>query len=191
MSVLPNGRAFSYSQKGVAMPTSYLKQFAERRQKKKIQFPPEVTGPVTIWPMYTDLLTGNQINIRCVLQNSFWNDDSISVFQNTGQQTRYSVTLYIPYNAEVTGRTYVTPDEWNNLAVLELDSHWTINPRQLPLMVKGVNEHEFQWADPNAANRIIMQENALLNANPSVRRAVDVNNNFFGSANMWHVVVRV
>lgn len=159
--------------------------------RRKGGFSPSIISPITIWPQYDDPLTGNQKAIRCVLQGCHWDEDSISVFQRFGAQTRFSVSLYIPYQAEITGRIYVTPQEWSNLAVNELDKYWTINPRQLPLMIKGDNPHEFVWAAPNAANRILVQENALLNANPDVRRAVDVNNQHYGSLSMWHTVVRV
>lgn len=153
-------------------------------------FPNQIASPITIYPTFTDKLTGNQINIRCILQNCFWNDDSISVFQRTGVQTANSVTLFIPYAESVTGRQYISPDEWNNLAIDQLDKYWTINPKQLPLMVKGESDFEFVWAAPNAANRISVQENNLMTANPNVRRARDVNENLFGSAEMWHIQIR-
>lgn len=172
------------------MPTSYLKQWSERRQRGHTQFPEEVISPVTIWPRYTDLLTGNQINIRVVLYGAFWNDDSIAVFQRTGQQTSNSVTLFIPYAKEVTSRAYVTPDEWNKLPIDQLDKHWTVDPKNLPLMIKGESAHEFDWAAPNAANRIAVQENNFLNANSNVRRARDVNEQLFGTLDMWHIEIR-
>lgn len=178
------------------MPTSYLKQWTERRQRGYTQFPQEVTGPVTIYPQYTDLLTGNQIAVRCVLQNCFWNDDSIAVWQRTGQQTSNSVSLYIPYAEEVTGRKYVSPNEWNNLPIDRLDSHWAADPLQLPIMLKGVSEHEFFWAHPTntaitpANDRLTMQINRFRTANNNVRTARDINVQAFGTRDMWHIEIR-
>jgi len=153
-------------------------------------FPNQIVSPITIWPQWNDPLTGNQIAIRCVLSGCFWNDDSISVFQRTGVQTANSVTLFIPYAKEITGRQYISPDEWNKLAIDQLDKYWTVNPRQLPLMVKGISEHKFEWAAPTAANRIAIQESNFMLANPNVRRGRDVNENLFGSMDMWHIQIR-
>lgn len=139
---------------------------------------------------YEDMSTNNQTAVRCVLDGCFWNEDSTTVFQKTGQQTSNSVTLYIPYSKEITGRQYITPDEWNKLDVSDLDKYWTIDPHQLPLMVKGENGFEFDWSVSTAVNRIATQEQALMTANPEIRRAVDINKQFFGSKNLWHIVVR-
>lgn len=172
------------------MTTSYLRQWSEERQHRRTQFPQEVVGPVTIWPRYTDVSTGSQINIRAVLQGCFWNDDSIAVFQRTGQQTSNSVTLFIPYANEVTGRSYITPEKWYGLPVNELNQYWTVDPKNLPLMVKGASDFEFTWAAPTASNRIAVQENAFMSANANVRRAKDINEQIFGSPDMWHVEIR-
>lgn len=170
---------------------SHLRQWSENRGRKYTQFPPEVIRPVTIYPTFTDKSTGNQINIRCTLKGCFWNDDSIAVFQRTGIQTANSVTLFVPYAKESTGRQYVSPDEWNNLSFDELDKYWTVNPRQLPLMVQGDNPFDkFEWASPTAANRITVQEDNFIRANPNVRRAKDVNEELFGSQDMWHIQIR-
>jgi len=176
--------------KGGFMSTSYLKQFAERRQKKKIQFPPEVTGPVTIFPRRTDNLTGNQTNVTAVLQGCFWDSDSISNFIRTGQQTINNATIFIPYSAEVTGRTYLTPEEWNALPNDAPDVYWTVDPKNLPILIAGINLHEFSWASPNASNRITIQENNFLNLNPTAKRIIEVNVQNFGPLDMWHIVLR-
>jgi len=121
----------------------------------------------------------------------FWNDNSVAIFGKTGQQTPTSAEIYIPYDKEVTGREYITPDEWNKLDIEDLDKYWTINTKQLPLMVKGENKHEFEWASPTASNRIAVQETAFLNTNANVIRAKDVNVQDFGSLNLQHVLIRV
>ena len=172
------------------MPVSHLKEFTERRRRGNTRFPVEVEGPITIWPRFSDLLTGNQINIRVVLQGCFWNEDSIQVFQRTGQQTSNNVTLYIPYSKETTGRAYITPDEWNKLPLDQLELYWTADSKNLPLMIKGISEFEFQWAAPTASNRIAVQENNFMNANVGVRRARDINEQLFGTPDMWHVLIR-
>lgn len=153
-------------------------------------FPKDVISPVTIYPLYTDPLTGNQIAVRCVLEGCFWNDDSITVFQKTGQQTTNNVTLFLPMDKNITGREYISPEDWNKLPKSDLDKYWTVNPRQLPLMVKGDNTHEFDWASPSAPNRIAIQENNFLSSNPNVRRARDINEQDFGSPKMRHIVIR-
>lgn len=173
------------------MQTSYLKNWAEKRKRQRYtKFPDEVSGPVTIYIRYTDILTGNQTNIRRVLQNSFWNPDSISIFRETGNQIVNNISLYIPYHAEVTGYTYITPEEWNNLPASGMEFFWTIDPKNLPIVISGSNEHEFEWAAPNATNRITIQDNNFLNLNPTAKRLADVNTQFYGSPDMWHIECR-
>ena len=155
-------------------------------------FPAAITGPVTIWPRYI-YSDGSETNIRCVLQGCFWNADSIAVYQRTGEQTKNSVTLFIPYAEEVTGLKYLAPEDWNALNAEETESgmFWTIDPKQLPLMINGVSGKEFERSAPTAENRLTVQENDFLNTNSAVRRAQDVNNNFYGSPEMWHALIRV
>lgn len=174
--------------------STYLQQWADKRNNK-IQFPKEVSCEITLYVRYTDILTGNQINVRCVLRNCFYNSDSISVFKNTGQQAINNVTVYIPYRSEVTGRIYITPEEWNNLGNNELEKYWTADPRNLPIIVNGIQEHEFEWQSPNAPTgtlppRITIQETNFLVANPTARRIVDINPQLFGDLDMQHIVIR-
>lgn len=151
------------------------------------QFPVATTSDITIWARYIDSLTNNNINVRCVLHKCFWNDDSISVFHKTGQQVTNSVTLYIPLRKEVTGKQFVKPEEWLITPYGDLEKYWTFNMRQLPLMVKGDNPHEFTWG---TAGAVTTQENQFLSNNPSVRRATDFNLQDFGSISMRHIVLR-
>lgn len=150
-------------------------------------FPKDITSAVTIYVAYTDVLTGNQTAIKVVLNGCFWNDDSISVFQKTGQQTTNNVTVFIPLDENITGRKYVSPEEWNKLSKTELDKHWTVNPRQLPLMIKGENDFEFKWGTPQEFSQ---QESRFQQSNPNIRRARDINEQAFGSQDMRHIVLR-
>jgi len=151
------------------------------------QFPNSITSDITIWVRYIDSLTNNNINVRCVLNKCFWNDDSISVFHKTGQQITNSVTLYIPLRKEITGKQFVTPEEWQAMPYDKLSDYWTFNIRQLPLMAKGDNSHEFTWG---TAGAVTTQENQFMTNNPSVRRATDFNLQNFGSVALQHIVIR-
>lgn len=149
-------------------------------------FPIDIVTPITIYPTYTDKITGNQINIRCVLEGCFWNESSISIFTRTGQQTQKNVILYIPYDETITGKKYITPEEWNNSSYEDIkDNYWTINPNLLPIMLKGISEFEFDWS-----NRLRNDETTFLNNNPTAKRVSDVNVQTFGSDGMKHIVVR-
>lgn len=151
------------------------------------QFPADITSDVTIWLRYVDNLTNNNINVRCVLHNCFWNDDSISTFHKNGTQVVNSATVFIPLRASVTGKTYVTPERWAELSYGDLDQYWTFNMQRLPLMVKGENYTEFNWG---TAGFVQTAENQLSANNPSVRRATDFNMQAFGSESMRHAVIR-
>ena len=154
-------------------------------------FPSDITCAVTLFPAYTDKQSGEQTNIRCVLQNCFWNEDSIAIFQRSGQATDNSVTLFIPHDPAVTGREYVTPEEWYNLAPGQLDNYWTVDPRRLPIMLRGESGFEFTWAMPDAKNRIAEQERLFQLEGPGTRlRVKDVDVQLFGSRDMRHIKLR-
>lgn len=153
--------------------------------RQKSMFIEEYTGFITVYPQYTDLSTGEQISVRCVLAGCVWRGNSITQWERTGQQTTVATTVSIPWWSEYTGRKYVTPNMWQQLSVDDaLNKYWTINPRQtpaMPILVNGISEHEFTWAHPTntaitpPANRLSAQETAFMNANPDARRAADIN----------------
>lgn len=62
------------------------------------------------------------------------------------------------------------------------DDYWTFNPVAAlrPLVCNGALDHQFAWSPPSGANTIVVQENALMQANPNVRRGLDVNDILFG-----------
>lgn len=158
-------------------------------------FPEDITSKITIYPRFTDKVTNNQIAIRCVLEGCFWNDNSVSVFGRTGQQIPNSAEIFIPYDEKVTGRKYVTPDEWNNLPYDEAKkNYWTIDltalQGQLPIIIKGDNPHEFEWTSSTAINRLTVQESDFMNSNRNARRIRDVNEQLFGTSDMQHILIR-
>ena len=161
-----------------------------RQARGNTVFPDEVTGAVTLWLRFVDSETGTHTNIRRVLQGCFWNDDSIAVFRRTGNQVKHSATIFIPYGKETSGFQYVRPEMWHGLSSEALAESWTADPLNMPIMLGGENSFEFEPADPKAPNRIAVQETRFFEGNPNVRRAADINTNFFGAPDMWHVQIR-
>lgn len=144
-------------------------------------FPKEITdltpnkGLITIWCQYTDVGTNQRINIRCVLKGVYSEGNSNIVFENTGQIQAGSVTYFIPNNENVTGRKFLTPEEWNNIILPsgftpdEFPKVWTLNPRQSPLqmIVGGDYPQEFSWG---TQTQLANAEQLFMNSNPLVRR---------------------
>lgn len=153
-----------------------------------MQFPPQITSTITIYPRWTDPVTGNVTNVRCVLKGCFWNEDSIGVFKNTGTQVQNSVTLFIPYRESVTGRKYVTPDEWNKAGKDDVETKlWTVPTLPYPIVINEALDYEFGW---DTSAKITTKENQLTTSNRNARRSKDVNPQLFGSLEMRHILVR-
>lgn len=152
-------------------------------------FPNVVSGPITIWPRYVHPSTGLQINVRCVLQGCFWDADSDTIFQRTGTQVQETAKIYVPYSKEVTGRQYITPEEWAQIAPDEIDRYWTVNMRlsHATIIAKGDNPKEFSWG---AQSQVTSEQNAFVSANPSVRTIRYFNPQTFGSKSRWHFLIR-
>lgn len=163
-------------------------------------FRPSVGEKVTIYPRFTDLLTGNETNIRIVLNGCFWNENSIAIFNKFGTTTGFNVTLMIPLDPKTTGRTYINPTAWKQLSYADAnEKYWTLDPLQatsLPIIVRGEHLHEFQFQSPTAATgaqppRLSIQESNFLSAYPSAaRRSKDINLKQFGRKKMHHMEVR-
>lgn len=154
-----------------------------------IQFDPDVVQTITIYPRWIDPLTANHTNVRCVLRGCKWEGDSISVFRTTGTQTSNSVTAFIPVRASVTGRQYVTWDEWNKADKEDvLNNLWTIPTiAPWPLMINRELGDEFGWG---TTGQMATLENNLTSSNRNVRRARDVNEYIVTPEGMDYVLVR-
>lgn len=147
-------------------------------------------GIITLYPLFIDRTTGNHINIRCVLNNCFWNDSAGANFQKTGVLVPGDVELYIPYPKEATGREYIEPQYWYELPHDEANTlYWTLDLRQVnnrPIIYKGDSLHEFVWQHPSSSAMvqpptIARQEVTFLANNPNARRAQSVDEQIFGT----------
>jgi hypothetical protein len=151
------------------------------------QFPDQITSTITIYPRFIDPLTNNHINVRCVLKGCFWNENSVSIFQKTGQQVANSVEIYIPYRQEISGLQYISPDEWLKKDFADIGKYWTVDPQRLPLVINEDFPFTFNW---NTSAQITRDEAALRASNRNIRQVTDVNAQLFGSINMQHVLLR-
>lgn len=176
------------------MPTSYLKQWAERRHRGYTQFPQEVIGPITIYMMFSDYLTGNQKMIRCPLNGCFWDNDSAQIAKATGSIiTTINAEIYVPNNKDVTGREWISPEGWANLPIDELDKYWSAASAQQAIIMQGISEHEFRWAhkDDRTKNSLSDQIFQFREVSPSTRLFVTlVNPQLFGTPDMRHILLR-
>lgn len=144
-------------------------------------FRPEATNSITIWPRYADAVTGNQINVRCVLDNCVWSEESISITNRTGNVIGFTTSVMVPYLAKYSGRKYISPTLWNSMPYEKVkDDYWTINPNIRPLVSNGEVFDEFTWAPLSGANSIAVQETALRTRNPNIRQVITVNASLMG-----------
>ena len=173
------------------MMKSYLRRWSENRKgTTATQFPPEIIGDVTVYPRYI-APDGKHNSVKCVLKGCSWqNDNSAPIFDKTGTQIPYNVTIFVPYRGEVTGRQYIPFEEWLELPVAALDKFWSINLEttrkvlNLPLIIKGESDKEFPWG--TEAN-VTKEENEFIAA----KRIKQAKEQLFGSLELQHIVIRV
>ena len=96
-------------------------------KETKTMFPKKIITTITIYIPAWDTGNGNATIHRAVLKNVFVNENSISVFQQTGTQVPNHSDIFVPANPDVTGRTYVPPIKWYDKTLDELDDFWTID----------------------------------------------------------------
>ena len=113
-------------------------------------FPESITTQITIYSYFKDFVTGLVTMKKSVLDGVFWNPNSISIFTATGQQTPTNVDVFIPDDANITGKTYMLPGEWYKLSLNEIDEFYTIDLGQANFtrLVKGEPEFEFAIGTP-------------------------------------------
>jgi len=120
-------------------------------------FPEEITTPITLYIFARDTTQNLVTSHRAVLQGVYWESDGGAVMRETGNQFPGNVKLNIPMPKEVTGRTFVEPQEWYRLPVDELENYWTLDRLQQAntLILRGINDHVFDWATPQAHSAAI------------------------------------
>jgi hypothetical protein len=113
-------------------------------------FPSSITSDLTLYIPWTDPNHPTvRVVERAILKGIFWNEDSDSIFRDTGVQVVGQVRVFIPYDNNITGREWIEPIEWNKIMLsAELADYYTADLRQAQntRLVRGVCDFEFQIA---------------------------------------------
>lgn len=124
-------------------------------------YPPAATIHVTFYILHQDKETGLFSCERAVLKNVGWQEVSVTVAQNTGQNAVDRVNIQVPMYREQTGRDYIAPSEWYKLSTDEIHDYWTvdtglamnidgqggISPIDMTRFLRGVVDYEFTPGD--------------------------------------------
>jgi hypothetical protein len=155
-------------------------------------YPPSITTTMTAYIFYRDILTANVICERAMLNGVFWNENTISVFNQTGQQVAGGVYISVPADKNTTGREYIEPDDWAQLAAGEIHDYWTVDMRNVQNMrlVKGECPFEFTWGTPQQLSQQMAQFDNPLTGFPNAKRPRDVNPQLYGTPMLHHVQIR-
>lgn len=160
-----------------------------------MSFRKKVTGDITIYPYFKNLVNSTERPQRRVLHGCFWNDNSITNFNKFGITTALNLQLFIPLQTKTTGFEYISPEQWYKLPLEDLPRYWTIDPFQVTygcLIVKGENSFDFNWTTTTAADRWNITQNNFQTANKAIARVVkDINLNTYGKPKMHHMEIRV
>ena len=158
-------------------------------------FPKEIITTCTIYIFHRDFVTANVTMHRAELHGIFWNENSISVFVQTGQQVPTGVDIFVPGDPDITGRKYIPPIEWYEQPETDLDEFWTVDLQQANFtrIVRGTPPFVF----PIGTQQILTQQLAnVSNPNhvdfiPGLRVIRDVNNQMYGLSEMGTDFVRL
>ena len=139
---------------------------------------------ITIYNYCKNTKTLKEYYKRTVLEKCFYNN---SLFKKTGVQVKDNAQLFILFNEK-----YISYKDWNLLDSEEIEDDWTIaigSDRAPTYIVFSDCPFEFYWSDTTEMRlQIRAFEEAYIG---KYKRAKDINEQFFGGKDMWHIEVNI
>ena len=146
-----------------------------------------------MYVQHIDKVTQTETAVRCVLNGCFWDNDKANIMKQTGVETKFNAEIFIKNDKSITGREYVSPEEWAKLSIAETADKWTVTSSPLTVVVNDEMPHEFTptAVGNKTVDRLAMQIEIYRKENPLTRLTVlAVDPQLFGASRMQHINVR-
>ena len=148
---------------------------------------------ITVYPRYTNRLTGQVKPMRRVLHRCIFRDEQTTIARTKGVVLGQGIFVQMFYEE---GITYLPPDEWAKLADATpiMDIEEVLAPFYTIEVGGNTNtviiDHEVNIDIPMGTSAQVSAAELELLRIPVARRAQSVENNFRGSLRVQHLLVR-
>ena len=154
---------------------------------------------VTVYVPLRDRTASNSVTyVRVVVPGCHWEENSIAITRMTGALVTSNVEIYLPRGKDDAVPKQITPDEWaqlsvNNIDIANIEKYYALALTGVvdaiwiqPRLFRGILDYRFGWG----TSTVISTEMNNLARDYGLITLRDINYNWYGDRKLHHIVVR-